>query len=1369
MKNKDLSSYIGTKLMVFLGIMNLLVIGVVFLVIFQLHVNVHEQLRDLDNKSTETLTVLAPLIQNLELISSSTLEIGDSANRSYVALQQIKKFQTELMEHQDEPHKPVELFKALETWNKKAITNIQTVRDIVDNAKRSSDENGDAFQTIEQNLIAFKQIPMLEKEMSLVEIEIVITLGVIIILSLFTAIIISKLITQTRETVNQASKANAHFKTIIADVVQISQGLATGNLTVTLQADYSENFVELKKTLETTLSNQSQVIEDIIQVSQGLAVGNLRVMPQATYQGDFIQIKEALETTLANQSQVIKDITQVSQGLADGDLQVMPTAEYRGEFIQIKRALETTLIYLGKVIRDIVQVSQGLAKGNNVTTRTEYSGDFIQIQKALEVAIARLAEATTKNKVQDWLKSGQARLNKQIAGEQEIFTMSKKIISFLTTYIDAEIGLFYLLEKESGQKYLKVIASYAYINNKDLPTKISLNEGLAGQAALEGKIIFRTQTPQECPAILSSGLAISLPQHVILLPFLYEGVVKGVIEIGFVTAMTNIQRDFLEQAMPVIGIAINTAKSRAKMQILLEQSQQQAEELRQKQAELQQTNQELQSQSEELQTQSEELQSQSKELQTQQEELRQTNEALEERTKGLEQQKAEIQTKNLALEQTKAKMEKAQAAIETKANELALASKYKSEFLANMSHELRTPLNSLLILAQLLADNKQGNLTAKQVEYAETVYSAGNDLLILINDILDLSKIEAGKIETHWEYVSLSDLLTMVEQKFRHVAEDKGLVFKIVLAEDIPSILHTDGRMLKQIINNLLSNAFKFTSTGEIKVMAQRPTNIPIFSALGGDALEATKTIAISVIDTGIGIPKDKQQVIFEAFQQADGSTSRRYGGTGLGLSISRQLARLLGGELTLISEEGKGTTFTLYLPIGDSQSESNSNQAFQDMSQGVKENVATPDRNQIVANASQYEELREILVVQEQPIMDDRNDLQSGDKSILIIEDDQKFAGVLVNLAHDKEFKCLIAADGISGLQLAAEYKPRAIILDIGLPKLDGWIVMDRLKDNPATRHIPVHFISATDYNMDAKKKGAIGYLTKPVSVEQLGEAFQNIEQFLTATVKNLLVITDVESHQQKIVELIGDEHIQMQLAATIDSVYQHIKTTAYNCIILDIDIENGSGNKLLEHMQQEKGSSKIPIIVYAERELTSSEDALLLRCANELPVKSAQSPERLLDEATLFLHQVEANLPAEKHNMLQMIHDKTKILKHKKVLIVDDDMRNTFALTIVLEDYDMEVMIGEDGKEGLTVLENNDDIAIVLMDIMMPEMDGYEAIRKIREQPRYQHLPIIALTAKAMKGDKTKCIEAGANDYLAKPVETDKLLSLMRVWLYR
>ncbi len=1024
--------------------------------------------------------------------------------------------------------------------------------------------------------------------------------------------------------------------------------------------------------------------------------------------------------------------------------EIQENIEYKGDDEIAEIVLSS--IQLKDSIEDTIKQANAIASGNyeyaiELRSKEDRLGQALyDMTSVLREITSKNDIQTSKNDIQNWLKTGQTQLHEQMSGDLTLVDLAHNVISFLTLYVEGQIGICYLVEKSSDDFNqnigLKQIASYAYTRRKNMGDEFEFSEGLVARTAKSQKTIA-----------FSFNIEISddMPQHIFMTPFLYENVVKGVLVFGSIKPLTQIQQDFLDQVMTGIGIAFNSIEARTKMQELLQQTQIQAQELtEQKEA--------LQAQTGELQSKTVELQTQSEELQAQQEELRQTNEILEERGRDLESQKAKTQDKNLTLESNRIEMEKSQAAIVLKAEELELASKYKSEFLANMSHELRTPLNSLLILAQLLAEDKAGNLNEKQIEYAKTINSAGKDLLTLINDILDLSKVEAGKVEVVWENVLLPDLLAMIEQKFLPIAENKELKFTTTI--DVNPTLRTDGQRLQQIINNLLSNAFKFTEAGSIRIVVQYPTEIP--TIIEGNKLKLNKTISFSVIDTGVGIPKDKQQAIFEAFQQVDGSTSRRYGGTGLGLSISRQLARLLGGELTLTSEEGKGTTFTLYLPIAQLQSKP---QTKQDVS-----------KNTLTQNAPENAPIQvSEAVTQNKPMADDRNTLQSTDKSILIVEDDQNFVGILVELARGKEFKCLIAGDGISGLQLAKEYKPNAIILDVGLPKLDGWTVMDRLKDDSTTRHIPVHFISGADNDINAQKKGAIGYLTKPVSVEQLGETFQKIEQFLSATMKNLLLITDVKSHQHKIMELIGDEHVKIELAATIGSVCQHVKTTAYDCIILDMDIENGSGSKLLKEMQQEKSSCQIPIIVYADRELTPNEEALLLHCAAELPIKSVRSPERLLDEATLFLHQVEANLPVEKRNMLQMIHDKSTILKHKKVLIVDDDMRNSFALTTVLENHDMEIVIGANGKEGLAVLGKHDDIAIVLMDIMMPEMDGYEAMREIRKQYKYHSLPIIALTAKAMKDDRIKCIEAGANDYLAKPIDVDKLMSLMRVWLYR
>ncbi len=566
-------------------------------------------------------------------------------------------------------------------------------------------------------------------------------------------------------------------------------------------------------------------------------------------------------------------------------------------------------------------------------------------------------------------------------------------------------------------------------------------------------------------------------------------------------------------------------------------------------------------------------------------------------------------------------------------------------------------------------------------------------------------------------------------------------------------------------------------SEGEIKLTLQKSksTITPIFQK--GEAQGAGEDwIAISVSDTGIGIPKDKQQIIFEAFQQVDGTTSRRYGGTGLGLSISRQLARLLRGDIQVSSEAEQGSTFTLYLPervriqasgvqelppesgVDNSgempQNSSNKRSDFQETSSPIND-------TQIAQIAHEKTEF--------QKITDDRENLTTEDKTLLIIEDDHKFSSLLMEIAQEKHFKCLVAQDGKTGLQLAVEYQPNAIILDVGLPELDGWTVMERLKDNPETRHIPVHFVSGSDHEMTAKKMGAIGYLLKPVNMEQLGEAFQKIEQFISTTVKNLLIVVDNDAHQQQMLELIRSDDIQITLATTKAMALKQLEETAFDCQILDIDVEQRSGIKLIEQIVQQKALRQTPLILYADRELSAIEEGLLLQCEEHITIKSVRSPVRLLDEATLFLHQVEAKLPEEKRKMLRMVHDKAAILTNKKVLIVDDDTRNVFALATVLEDNDMEVVCGQNGKEGIALLEEEDDIDLILMDIMMPEMDGYEAMRKIRAQVGFRKLPIIALTAKAMKGDKAKCIEAGANDYLTKPVDTDKLISLMRVWLYR
>jgi len=957
---------------------------------------------------------------------------------------------------------------------------------------------------------------------------------------------------------------------------------------------------------------------------------------------------------------------------------------------------------LGGEPATIAQITQEVAAGNFDIEFDKESPTgiyaavqmMVQNQKSMNDEIYKQMEEIGQ---QDWLKTGLGLLNDQMSGGLDSVTLSKNIISFLTTYVEAQVGVFYLRQSDN----LKVIASYGYIASKNIPQQFEIGEGLVGQAALENKTFSRTQMPEESSVIIQSCMTMVIPQHVLIIPFSYANVVKGVIEIGYSHEMpTSLQQNFLEQAMQSIGVAVNAAESRTQMQEVLEQSRRQTEE----------------------------LQIKSEELQTQQEELRQLNEEMEERNHELEHQGNEIREKNVVLLNQQNEMKEAQIALETKANELELANQYKSEFLANVSHELRTPLNSMLMLAQILADDS--SLNDKEIKQAQTIHSAGSDLLQLINEILDLSKIEAGKMEIQVEDVSLIGLVDKIEDKLRQFADEKGLAFHITLEKNLPPLLRTDGQRLQQIINNLLSNAFKFTSEGEIKLTIQRPSSVPLMN------LEAAHTVAISVTDTGIGIPDDKQQHIFEPFRQAEGSTSRHYGGTGLGLSISRRLAQLLGGDLHLHSEEGKGSTFTIYLPDNLDMME-----------------VQPPPPN----------------VTTEAATLDDRANLKPEDQFVLIVEDDPIFTQLLTALARENKFKCLIADNGETGLQLAKQYKPNAILLDVILPKMDGWTVMERLKENPDTRHIPVHFISGAENTRDAKKMGALGFWPKNTGIEGLTEAFNEIKGFLAKRLKEVLLIVEQEEQKQQMLDLIKEMEVQVTVATTVAEGLEHMENGSFDCIIIDVDVEQQAGLKLLEPLYNNDHLTKVPVIAYATRHLSNFEEILLLQYADKITLKMVSSPERLLEESALFLHQDESRLSEEKQQMLHKVHDKGTILKNKKVLIVDDDIRNTFALTTVLEENNLEVVVGINGIEALALLDEEPDIDIVLMDIMMPEMDGYETMQKIREQPQYQNLPIIALTAKAMAGDRAKCIEAGANDYLSKPIVSEKLLSLMRVWLYQ
>lgn len=999
------------------------------------------------------------------------------------------------------------------------------------------------------------------------------------------------------------------------------------------------------------------------------------------------------------------------------------------EVIERKRAEEE----LQKQHEDLTQLNKELAN---------QKGDLSLMNAVLE-------NARKESDRQNWLKTGQAQLNDRLRGEQDIATLGKNIISYLTRYLNAQIGAIYSADEDN---LLNLVGSYANTKQKNLSNQIKFGEGLVGQAALEKDSILLTNVPDDYIKV-NSALGETVPRNILITPFLYDGKVKGIIELGAFDEISDFEMEFLKQAGEDIAIAIDSAQSRSRMKGLLEATQRQAEELERRQGELRQAN-------EELERQTKALRESEARLQAQQGELQLTNEKLEEQTGALERQKEDIQKKNTELE-------KAHQVIEEKARELGMASKYKSEFLANMSHELRTPLNSILLLSKLFSENREKNLTDKQIEFAQTIHSSGSDLLSLIDEILDISKVEAGKMELHLEDVNIKDFARNMERNFQHIAREKGLFLNIELKDPLPSHIHTDRQKIEQIVKNLLSNAFKFTSRGGITLKITCQTDQIDLSQSG---LDPHKAISFSISDTGIGIPKGEQRSIFEAFQQVNGTTIRRYGGTGLGLSISRNLAKFLGGEIQLQSEEGKGSTFHLYVPVKTVTEEAAIQDFFGKTAEAAGGSIGPVEPTE-VRTEQRLDQTRSEpvdMTIDLDSVRDDRIKLSPGDKSILIIEDDSKFIKILCDISREKGFKVLVAGDGETGLHFADYYMPSAIILDIGLPGMDGWTVMSRLKENLETRHIPVHFITASDKSPDGMRMGAVGYLTKPWSMEKLEEVFKRINRVISKQKKKLLVVDDDGVQRKAIVELISNGDVSITPVSTGREAYDLLRSGKFDCMILDLRLPDMSGIEFVTKVRHDENILYIPIIIYTGKELTKKEKIALNKYAERIIIKGPKSPERLLDETTLFLHRMKKNLSEEKQKMLRMVNDKESILKDKKILIVDDDMRNVFALTNILEKKGIKILVGKSGKEGLECLNNNPDVDLVLMDIMMPEMDGYEAMGELRKQKKFRKLPIIALTAKAMRGDKNKCIDAGASDYLAKPVNSEKLLSMMRAWLY-
>jgi CheY-like chemotaxis protein/CHASE3 domain sensor protein len=961
-----------------------------------------------------------------------------------------------------------------------------------------------------------------------------------------------------------------------------------------------------------------------------------------------------------------------------------------------------------------------------ISTSVTFGGSTLLLVLIISAAVLTSRDYRVRQ-AQVWLRSGQMAFSQQIQGEQRLERLADHILSFLASFLGARIGSLYIAE---GAGVFRRVAGYAMASDSQGDV-VRAGEGLLGQAARENRTLRIKNVPEGYLPV-TSALGRGTPRELLISPASVDGTVHAVVELGFFRSLRPEDLELMNRLSDSLGVAIRTSKDRTRLEELLEETQRQGQELQTQQEELRVNN-------EELEVQARSLKESQVQLESQQAELEQTNTQLEEQAQLLAHQRDELAT--------------AQAVLAERAAELERANHYKSEFLANMSHELRTPLNSSLILAKILADNRTGNLTDEQVKFAETISSAGNDLLAIINDILDLSKIEAGKVELALEPVVIGRVLDDLVRTFQHVAQSKGLKFEAAAAPEAPEHIETDAQRLCQILKNLLSNALKFTAAGAVSLRVQPGVD---------------QSVQFEVEDTGIGISEHQKEIIFDAFRQADGSTHRKYGGTGLGLTISRDLARLLGGDISVTSKPGEGSTFTLTLPlVHRSRGEPRVNPLAQAPILPFRPaSTAAPTQLPQGQAASGQPHTRQT------PVADDSQQIKADSRLILIVEDDLPFAAILRDMAREQGFQCIVTHTASDALAAVATYRPKAILLDMNLPDYSGLGVLDQLKRNPQMRHIPVHVVSVADYSQEALAMGAIGYAMKPVKREQLVEALQRLEAKFSQGVRNVLVVEDDERQRESIRQLLENEDVHITAVSSAADALGQLRNMTFDCMVMDLSLPDFSGYELLTKMAEADEVSFPPVIVYTGRTLTGDEEQGLRRFSKSIIIKDARSPERLLDEVTLFLHQVESKLPAERQRMLQVARDRDAALEGRRILVVEDDVRNIFALSSILEPKGAKIEIARNGREAIEALTRSclpgaQRIDLVLMDIMMPEMDGLTAMREIRKQPQWRKLPIIALTAKAMKDDQERCLSAGANDYIAKPLEVEKLMSLVRVWM--
>ena len=1144
----------------------------------------------------------------------------------------------------------------------------------------------------------------------------------------------------------------------VRNIAEVTTAVARGDLSRKITVDVKGEILELKNTINTMVDQLNAFAAEVTRVAREVGTdGKLGGQAQVPgVAGTWKDLTDNVNVMAANLTEQVRGIVKVVTAVANGELTQKLTVNAKGEVAALAETINnmtgTLATFADQVttvarevgvegrlggqanvpgaagtwkdltgnvnlladnltnqVRAIAEVATAVTKGDLTRSiQVEASGEVADLKDNLNTMIDNLRLTTDRNTEQDWLKTNLARFTGMLQGQRDLTTVGRMLLSELAPLVNAQQGVIYQMETEESAGMV-LLSAFAGDGHDGHLRRLQVGEGLVGQCSAEKRRMLITDLPEHAIPI-RSGLFEAVPRNVIVLPVLFEDRVKAVIELASLSNFTALQLAFLDQLTSSIGIVLNSIEATMQTEGLLKQSQQLATE-----------------------------------LQTQQKELQQTNEQLAQKAQQLAEQNVEVERKNQEIEQ-------ARRALEEKAKELALTSKYKSEFLANMSHELRTPLNSILVLGQQLSDNPDGNLTPKQVEFSRTIHGAGTDLLNLISDILDLSKIESGTVSVEAEEVFFASMLDSVARPFRHEAENRHLDFEVISDPYLARSLVTDSKRLQQVLKNLLSNAFKFTEQGGVRLSISKAPggwgeDHPILA-------KAASVVSFEVSDTGIGIPYDKQRIIFEAFQQADAGTSRKYGGTGLGLAISRELASLLGGEIQLRSAPGKGSSFTLYIPqtyVGP---------ATQRLDADRRSSSFVSPLQLAATGVSE-------LPVERVP--DDRDNLQPDDAVLLIVEDDVHYARVLCDLSHDKGFKVLVATRGADALALVREYHPTAVSLDVFLPDMLGWTVLNHLKQNPATRHIPVQMLTLDEDRHHGLARGAFSFVHKPTTAEGLESALLRIKEYAAPRRKRLLVVEDNVAEQFSIKELLGHDDIDMTVVADGAEALAAIREQPFDCVVLDLRLPDMSGFEVLEQLRDSPELNDLPVVVFTGKELSPEEDARLRTLARSVVVKGVESPERLLDETALFLHRVVADLPADKQKMLDRLHRSDDALVGRKVLVVDDDVRNIFALSSVLERRGMKVLTAGTGREAVGMIESTPDLAIVLMDIMMPEMDGYETMQVIRQNPLFRRLPIIALTAKAMKGDREKCLEAGASEYLAKPVNTDQLLSALRTWLHR